>query len=140
MSRAELVSEREAARFVAELTPVLVKLVLSVVRAEQPDEDAAGWVPHTAWPFGTRRRNAEIAKSGAIEGVRQIGQGKGRLYLARRSALEAYIDANTAPIEPRDVPANDQDDPDDPAELLAAMGFEPAPSSAPRRRTGRGSR
>jgi hypothetical protein len=53
-------------------------------------------VPHWLWPCPSRRAAVALAKSGAIDGVRRVGRGRGTAYLARRSALEAWIERESA--------------------------------------------
>lgn len=42
-------------------------------------------LPHTAWPFGSRRKNRMVAPK--VEGARKVG----RIWIARQSAIEAYV-------------------------------------------------
>ena len=55
--------------------------------------DADPWLPHTSWGLGSRRRCAELARRGAIEGARRAG----KLWLARRSAIDAYVTSLASP-------------------------------------------
>jgi hypothetical protein len=59
--------------------------------------------------------------------VRRVGQGRGALYLVRRSVLEAWIEAH-----PVDV-ANDEQD-DDYGREMARRGLVPSTIAAQRRR------
>ena len=85
------------AKVAAALAPVLVTLVREAVREElravSAGRDTDPELPHWEWWFCSSRRSAAaLAKSGSIEGVRCTGRGRGTAYLARRSALEAYVE------------------------------------------------
>jgi hypothetical protein len=118
---------------VAELGPALGPAVARVLRAAEPSS-AEDWIPHPAWPFGSRRKCAELARSGAIEGVRRLGEGKGVLYLARRSALDAYIETHGRLVVHRDDKAANDRAPEAPTSgtgaVLHELGFEAAPPRA----------
>jgi hypothetical protein len=90
-----------------ELLVGLAKLVRSMVQEEVARQARGGNVdpeiPHWEWWFCTSRRAAlDLAKTGAIEGVRAIGAGRSRAYLARRSALEAYVADQAEQAAPAD--------------------------------------
>jgi hypothetical protein len=122
-SAADLVAKVGAA-----LAPVLVALVRDAVREELRDAgDADPWVPHPKWPCASRRAACALARSGALQGVRRVGHGRGALYLVRRSVLDAWIEA-----QPLDV-ANDTQD-DDYEREMARRGLVPGATTAPRRR------
>src|SRR5262249_1006037 len=77
------------------LAPVLRSLVRSSVRAElQAAGEADPWIPHPRWPCVSRRAACALARSGDLQGVRRVGQGRGALYLVRRSVLDAWIEAH----------------------------------------------
>jgi hypothetical protein len=85
------------------LAPVLRMLVQNTVREElhaagEPDP----WIPHPRWPCASRRAACTLARSGELEGVYRVGQGRGALYLVRRSVLDAWIEAHSldAPDKP----------------------------------------
>jgi hypothetical protein len=83
------------ARIGAALAPVLVALIRDAVREHlRSAEDADPWLPHPKWPCASRRAACALARSGALRGVRRIGQGRGALYLVRRSVLDAWIEAH----------------------------------------------
>lgn len=112
----------------AVLAPVLVSLVRDVVREELHDSgDADPWVPHTRWPCASRRAACALARSGALPGVRRVGNGRGALYLVRCSVLDAWIESH-----PVDAAANDQHD--DYEREMARRGLVPSAAPAPRRR------
>jgi hypothetical protein len=88
-----------------ELAAYIDTTVRAAVRAARADDDPDPWTPHTRWPCASRRAACALARSGALEGVRRVGQGRGALYLVRRSALEAWIErehARTAEAPPDD--------------------------------------
>ena len=77
------------------LAPALRSLVRSTVREElHATGDADPWIPHPRWPCASRRAACALARSGALDGVRRVGQGRGALYLVRRSVLDAWIEAH----------------------------------------------
>src|SRR5262249_46567610 len=77
------------------LAPALRALVRSTVRAElHATGDADPWIPHPRWPCVSRRAACALARSGQLQGVRRVGQGRGALYLVRRSVLDAWIEAH----------------------------------------------
>lgn len=80
---------RELARYIRDE-------VQRAVRAARADDDPDPWIPHTRWPCASRRAACALARSGALEGVRHVGSGRGALYLVRRSALEAWIEREHA--------------------------------------------
>jgi len=85
----------------AALAPVLVALVRDAVREElRVAGDVDPWVPHPRWPCASRRAACALARSGALEGVRRTGQGRGALYLVRRSTLDAWIEGQTIDVAP----------------------------------------
>ena len=90
-------SEDAIARLVgSKLAPVLAELVTALVRAELAQAAQGGeadpWVKHTEWPCASRRAACSLARSGELEGVKRVGQGRGALFLVRRSTLDAYIE------------------------------------------------
>jgi hypothetical protein len=88
------------------LAPALRSLVRTTVREElRATGDADPWIPHPRWPCASRRAACALARSGALEGVRRVGQGRGALYLVRRSVLDAWIEAH-----PLDAPADTEPD------------------------------
>jgi hypothetical protein len=115
--------------------PRFVRLALAIageILAARPDEeDADPLVPHDRWTFCSSRRAAcELARSGAIEGATLVGQGRGRRWVARRSALDAYVSKHGKPVADHDPkPANDAG-PGEVDDLLAQLRAVPA--SAPR--------
>jgi hypothetical protein len=112
----------------AALGPVLVALVRDAVREEmRVTGDADPWVPHPQWPCTSRRAACALARSGALAGVRRVGQGRGALYLVRRSVLDAWIEAH-----PVDVASTDEDDGYE--REMARRGLVPGANGAPRRR------
>ncbi len=85
------------------LAPVLRTLVRNTVREELlAAGDADPWIPHPRWPCASRRAACAFARSGELEGVRRVGEGRGALYLVRRSVLDAWIEAHAldAPDKP----------------------------------------
>jgi hypothetical protein len=90
------------------------------------------WLDHTLWPF-PRRKALRLALSGAFE-VRKVG----RRWLARRSAIDAFIVGHAPTARPSALPANDAG----PVDELAALRRELhlAPVDAPRARRARGGR
>ena len=85
----------------AALAPVLVALVRDTVREElRVAGDFDPWIPHPRWPCASRRAACALARSGALEGVRRTGQGRGALYLVRRSVLDAWIEGQTIDAAP----------------------------------------
>jgi hypothetical protein len=54
--------------------------------------DALAPVPR--WPCASRRAAGALARSGALEGVRRTGEGRGALYVVRRSVLDAWVEAH----------------------------------------------
>lgn len=50
-------------------------------------------VPHSAWPGMSRRRAADVARSGALEGATR----RGKTWYVRRSVLNAYLAAGEPP-------------------------------------------
>jgi hypothetical protein len=78
-----------------ELTTGLIKLVHALVvrslqRAGAGTGEADPWIPHPRWPCASRRAAVALARSGALPGVRKLG----KVFVVRRSALDAYIDAH----------------------------------------------
>lgn len=83
------------------LAPALRSLVRSTVREElNATGDADPWIPHPRWPCASRRAACALARSGALQGVRRVGHGRGALYLVRRSMLDAWIEAH--PVDTSD--------------------------------------
>jgi hypothetical protein len=117
----------------AALAP-LARLLARLMRAELAaagEADPDPWVPHPRWPFGGRKTNLRIACSGALAACHV-----GRLYLARRSEIDRYVQAHAVLRPAPEPPANDVDDMDAAvAAVLAEVGHELVPSPPPRRRT-----
>ena len=89
------------------LAPALRSLVRNTVREELlATGDIDPWIPHPRWPCASRRAACALARSGALAGVRRVGQGRGALYLVRRSVLDAWIEAHP-------VGSSDDSEPDD---------------------------
>jgi hypothetical protein len=89
--------------FIIKLGGVLVPALRSLVRSTVREElNAAGeadpWIPHPRWPCASRRAACALARSGALEGVRRTGEGRGVLYVVRRSVLDAWIEAHPADV------------------------------------------
>lgn len=83
---------------------------------EDKPHDPDPILPHSDWPI-PRSRAVRLARR--VEGARKIG----RLWYARRSAVDAYIEGQPAPVHapapaPAPAPANDELD-----DELAALGF-----------------
>ena len=119
------------ARVGAALAPVLVALVRDAVREQlRVAGDPDAWIPHPHWPCASRRTACALARSGALEGVWRVGQGRGALYLVRRSVLDAWIEAH--PIDT----ANEQQEPQDDGykREMARRGLVPGASNAQRGR------
>ncbi len=77
------------------LVPVLRSLVRDAVREElHATGEADPWIAHPRWPCVSRRAACALARSGELHGVRRVGQGRGALYLVRRSVLDAWIEAH----------------------------------------------
>ena len=113
------------------LAPVLIALVRDAVREEmRVGGDVDTWVPHPSWPCTSRRTACALARSGALEGVRRLGQGRGALYVVRRSVLDAWIEAH--PIDAVNEPHEPQDDGYE--REMARRGLVPAASTAKRGR------
>jgi hypothetical protein len=66
------------------------------LRAAAAGADSDPWVDHRYWPCASRRAACALARSGALDGVRRVGQGRGALYLVRRSVLDTWIEAQNA--------------------------------------------
>ncbi len=105
LARSELASlpTRGAGNTNGGLPPVLARELAAFIRAEvraavraTAGGDADPWMPHPQWPCASRRAACALARSGEIEGVRRVGQGRGALYLVRRSALDAWIERESA--------------------------------------------
>jgi hypothetical protein len=118
------------AKIGAALAPVLIALVRDAVREEmRGGGDADTWVPHPRWPCASRRTACALARSGALEGVRRVGQGRGALYLVRRSVLDAWIEGH-----PVDGASEQQEPEDDGYEReMARRGLVPGASSKAQR-------
>ena len=79
---------------VAKLAPGLGAFVREVVREQlRLAGEADPWVPHPRWPCASRRAACSLARSGALEGVRRVGRGRGALYLVRQSVLDDWIES-----------------------------------------------
>jgi hypothetical protein len=82
------------AKLGAALAPVLAAFVREAVREElRFVGEADPWVPHPRWPCASRRAACTLARSGALEGVRRVGRGRGALYLVRQSVLDDWIES-----------------------------------------------
>lgn len=79
-----------------ELAAYIQAEVRRQVQAARVDDDPDPWVPHTKWPCASRRAACSLARSGALEGVRHVGRGRGALYLVRRSVLDAWVEKEHA--------------------------------------------
>ena len=115
----------------AALAPVLVALVRDAVREElRGTGDGDPWVPHPRWPCASRRTACALARSGVLDGVRRVGEGRGALYLVRRSVLDAWIEAH--PIDA----ANEQEALEDDGyeREMARRGLVPGAAKAQRGR------
>ena len=111
------------------LAPVLRTLVRNTVREElHAAGDADPWIPHPRWPCASRRAACAFARSGELEGVRRVGEGRGALYLVRRSVLDAWIEAHS-------LDAPDEPGLDDYEQEMAKRGLRPGlgPASHPPR-------
>jgi hypothetical protein len=95
------------ARALGEIVPLLATVVRELVHGELHADDGDLWVPHTQWPCSSLRAARDLARSGALEGVRRLDHraapddergGRGVLFIARRSALERYIAERSKPI------------------------------------------
>jgi hypothetical protein len=129
-------TEDAIARTVAELAPVLAKLVRVMVREElaaAAGGEADPWVKHTDWPCASRRAACSLARSGDLEGVRRVGAGRGSLFLVRRSVLDAWIERETTKTSGA-PPA------DDFAAAMARSGLRPGTAKASPKRAGRAGR
>lgn len=87
----------------------LIKLFPEVREAlagkHQGDDDADPWIDQEASPLG-RRAHCRACASGCIPGARKVR----RKWLARQSAIDAYIAENgtaAIPRSPDNAPAND---------------------------------
>ena len=111
--------------FAALLAPLVAKELRS-----QPNEDDNGdrWVDQTTSPLG-KRAHCRACAEGKIAGAYKLK----RRWLAKRSALDAFIAANGAAAPSTPVaPANDTDEPtaEDIARVLAGAGLTFAPRRA----------
>jgi hypothetical protein len=89
------------------LAPALRSLVRETVREElNAAGEADPWIPHFRWPCASRRAACALARSGALEGVRRTGEGRGVLYVVRRSVLDAWIESHPADV-PREQGIDD---------------------------------
>jgi hypothetical protein len=96
------------------LPPTLARELASYIRAEvaaalratTPFADADPWIPHPQWPCASRRAACALARSGELASVRRVGQGRGALYLVRRSVLDAWIEAHPLDMG-GEMPADD---------------------------------
>jgi hypothetical protein len=87
------------------LAPALRSLVRDAVREElHATGEVDPWIPPPRWPCVSRRAACTLARWGELQGVRRVGQGRGALYLVRRSALDAWIEAH--PVDAQDEPAS----------------------------------
>ncbi len=78
------------------LAPLLAPMVAKELRSKATEDDTADpWVDQTHSPLG-RRAHCRACSAGKIEGARKLG----KKWLARRSALDAYVQAHgRAPVE-----------------------------------------
>jgi hypothetical protein len=93
----------------AAVPPELLQGLVKLVRATVSEEvraavhgEADPWIPHTAWPCASRRAAVALANSRAMPGVRKLG----KVFVVRRSELDAYIEAQRPDREP-DAPADE---------------------------------
>jgi hypothetical protein len=84
------------------------RVLAESLELEDKPSDPDPILPHSDWPI-PRSRAVRLAKR--VEGARKIG----RLWYARRSAVDAFIEGAPAPPQ---APANDKLD-----DELAALGF-----------------
>lgn len=78
---------------VTHLVSAIRVLVSREVREALAGIDPDPRIPHTEWATGrTQRGNAELGASGAIDGAIKVG----KKWLARRSAVDAWVTANAA--------------------------------------------
>jgi hypothetical protein len=119
------------ARVGAALAPVLIALVRDPVREEvRVGGEAAAWVPHPRWPCASRWTACALARAGALEDVRRLGQGRGARCLVRRAVLDAWIEAHSI-----DAASEQQEPQDDDYEReIARRGLVPGTSQAQRGR------
>jgi hypothetical protein len=108
-----------------------VRVELRAALAANEGDDGDPWIDHRGWPFGSRRANLKIARSGGLD-VRRSG----RLYLARRSEIDRFVDAlrvecpAPAPAAANAATSSGVD------EVLADLGLERVPRAQPPRRRG----
>jgi hypothetical protein len=85
-------------RLAEDLARAVYALVDAAVQDRLAARAAGGDVdpelPHWQWWMCPSRRAAiALARTGAVQGVRRVGRGRSTAYLARRSALEAYVES-----------------------------------------------
>lgn len=88
-----MTQESIEAKLVAALSLVVreaVRKELETLHRSDPDE----WIPHTRWPVKSRRVACELARSGRLAARR-----KGKLWLARRRDLDAWVASMDAESE-----------------------------------------
>ena len=114
------------------IVALLAPLVAKELQSKASEDDTGDpWIHQVASPLG-RRAHCRACKEGKIEGARFHR----RKWLARRSAIDAYIAQNGAAAPSAPVAAaNDTDEPtiDDVARVLAGAGLAYAPRRGARR-------
>jgi hypothetical protein len=89
-SRSELQTKIAAA-----LDDVIREIVRDELEASRSAPDPEEWLPHTRWPVKSARVACQLARSGAIPARRA-----GKLWLARRRDLDAWVSAQPAARPP----------------------------------------
>lgn len=102
------------------LAPLLAPMVARELRGRTTEDDADPWVDQACSPLG-RRAHCRACAAGKIEGARKVG----KRWLARRSALDAYVQAHGRAPRVEDAPASgvrerDTDEPTE-AEIAAEL-------------------
>ena len=108
------------------LAPLLAPMVARELRGKATEDDTADrWVDQASSPLG-RRAHCRACAAGKIEGARKVG----KKWLARRSALDAYVQAVGRAPRVEDAPASGvrEHDTDEPTEAdiaaeLRAVGL-----------------
>lgn len=92
---------QDVRRALAVLHAFLCSLVDRELHAKGREDDADPLLDQTRSPLG-RRAHCEACRAGKIEGARRVG----KKWLCRRSALDAYIQANGRAPRVEDAPAS----------------------------------
>lgn len=108
--------EQKLASALTQVVRELVREELFAMHKADPDE----WIPHTEWPVKSRRVACELARAGSVKATR-----KGKLWLARRKDLDAWVAASK-----RDEPAQPKAKTDEPEDFATTM----ANAARPRRK------